>query len=176
MKNLFTAFCWLIIAFTWAIVDSGGWWWPLIVFGIIATILFLFIIILHATVKKVITRGSDGVPYLVRYTILKCKCFSIKIHNILISDDDCLHDHPWPFLTWLLSSGYHEYSERHGFKYYRRWSLLWRPATYKHKLVIDAPVWTFIITFKPVRVWGFWNSQGFTPWCKWVSSGNRKCD
>lgn len=129
--------------------------------------------------KTIITRG-DGVPYLVRYSLFSCKWFAIKIHNILTSDDDCLHDHPWAFITFLLSSGYFEWFYEEGRSTYwpawrKRWSILYRPADFRHKLEIDKPVWTFVITFKRIREWGFWNSKGFTPWFKYISSG-RRCD
>jgi hypothetical protein len=127
--------------------------------------------------KSVITRG-DNIPYLVRYSLFSCRLFAIKIHHILISDDDCLHDHPWAFITFLLSAGYCETfidNERTKFYYRPRFSLLYRKAEFKHSLFLTKPVWTFVITFKKVREWGFWNSKGFTPWYKWVSS-DRRCE
>ena len=124
--------------------------------------------------KTVIGRGSDNTPYLVRYSLFSCRSFAVKVHHILISDDDCLHDHPWAFITLLLSGGYGEQSEK-GYRYFKRFSLLFRKAQYKHALVIFKPVWTLVITFKRRREWGFWNSMGFTPWYKYNPTG-KKCD
>jgi hypothetical protein len=115
--------------------------------------------------KKVIQR-EDKKPYLVRYTLFTCRYFSIKIHNILLSDHDCLHDHPWAFITFLLGGGYVEYTPYKS-RVYGRFSLLYRPAYYIHRLEIHQPVWSLVITFKKVREWGFWTRRGFVPWYKY---------
>ena len=61
--------------------------------------------------KKIISR-SKGVPYLIRWNIFglgkDSSLFSMKVHNILVSDDACLHDHPWAFLSIILKGGYVE--------------------------------------------------------------------
>lgn len=124
--------------------------------------------------KRIITR-SDGLKYLVRFNIFECKYFSIKLHHILVSDDDCLHDHPWAFYTFLFSGGYYEFTEGGFLNYRNRWSVLYRPAKFKHAIVLVKPVWTFVITLKRERVWGFWNSKGFIPWFDYEQKGAR-CD
>jgi hypothetical protein len=62
--------------------------------------------------KTVIYRSGDNSPnpkpYLIRWNLFGCPWFSIKIHKLLIPDDDCLHDHPWSFLTFILKGGYFE--------------------------------------------------------------------
>lgn len=60
--------------------------------------------------KKVITRG-DNTPYLERWNIFECRYFSIKLHHLLLSDDDCLHDHPWAFISLILWNGYIEHRD-----------------------------------------------------------------
>jgi hypothetical protein len=112
--------------------------------------------------RKVIYR-DDNNEYLIRYTIVTCRLFSIKIHNILMSDYSCQHDHPWAFLTLLLKGGYVEYTPE-GSKVYSRFSLLYRPAEYIHRLEIHQPVWSLVITFKKVRRWGFWTKAGWIEW------------
>jgi hypothetical protein len=130
--------------------------------------------------KTTITRGSDDKPYLIRYSLFSCRFFAIKVHNILLSDDECLHDHPWPFLTFLLSGGYFEHSIiKHAYKrfrYYGRFSLLYRPADYVHRLVIYKPVWTLVITFKKVRDWGFYTPRGFVNWRSYQPNENGRCE
>lgn len=64
--------------------------------------------------KKIIYRGGthgDGKAYLVRYSLrwFSCKWWAVKVHNILLSDDACLHDHPWHFLSIILWGGYLEH-------------------------------------------------------------------
>ena len=56
--------------------------------------------------------NHGGDPYLIRYTLIECAWFSIKVHHILESDEDrCEHDHPWPFLSLILTGGYWEWVE-----------------------------------------------------------------
>jgi hypothetical protein len=140
--------------------------------------------------SKVITR-EDGTPYLIRTTIFKCRWFQINIHKILISDYDCLHDHPWSFISIILRGGYYERTfwrdakmgefERKWFeenskfgqvrdavrkKWYRPGSILWRPAEWKHSLEIPKgkTATTLVITFKRRRKWGFWTKKGWVFW------------
>lgn len=122
--------------------------------------------------KKVIVR-EDGKPYLVRWNLFECRWFSIKLHRILISDDDCLHDHPWSFISIILRGGYVEQSEK-SFKLYGVGSILFRKATWKHRLIIYQPATTLVITFKRVRSWGFWTKQGWIHWANYKSTG--QCD
>jgi hypothetical protein len=138
--------------------------------------------------KRIITR-NDNEEYLIRWNIFQCKWFSIKIHKIILSDDDCLHDHPWAFYSFILKGGYLEHSEediykdhtpqpwgskkRKVAKYFKAGSLLYRPAEFKHKLEIEKPVWTLVLTLKKVRQWGFWTPKGFIPWFRYKQTGDR---
>ena len=155
--------------------------------------LFLAVVVAVNYKKKIIYR-FDNIPYLIRYTIFTCKWFSIKIHNGLISDDACLHDHPWSFITFIFWRGYTEESykfpngrliipDQREFEEFRlngvnadilkphiikkKYSapcILYRPANYTHRLIIDKPVWSFVITFKKKRQWGFWTPKGWAAW------------
>jgi hypothetical protein len=117
--------------------------------------------------KRIISR-KDKEKYLVRYTILNTKWWSLKIHNILLSDDDCMHDHPWKFYSLILWGGYVEHSEN-GAKIYHPGNFLVRPAEFKHRLQIFQPCWTLVITFKKTRNWGFWTPRGFVHHKDYVS-------
>lgn len=122
--------------------------------------------------KKIITR-KDKKPYLIRYSIFTCRFFAIKIHNLLISDDDCLHDHPWDFMTFILKGGYVEHTPQ-GSKLYSRFSLLYRHLHYIHRLEIHQPVWTLVITFRKKKSWGFYTKRGWVEWFKYRPTGG--CD
>lgn len=138
--------------------------------------------------KKVIERTA-GVPYLIRWNLLglgKDSCiFSIKIHKILISDDACIHDHPWAFLSIILWGGYtetavytfgnHSWGIPHADEKSQKWvvtksfgrgSILWRPANWKHKLDINPkkPATTLVFTFRKTKKWGFFTTKGWIPW------------
>lgn len=62
--------------------------------------------------KRIIKRRNNQ-PYLIRWTILglgiDSSWFSIKVHNILMSDEECLHNHPWAFISIILKQGYREH-------------------------------------------------------------------
>lgn len=111
--------------------------------------------------KKIVIRREDGIPYLIRRTLISFgKWFSIKYHKILVSDDQCMHCHPWPFVTIILKGGYFEwtpiYQKDSGEKYdsnigvdgmpenchfHKPGSVMYRPAEWIHRLVLaDAEV------------------------------------
>lgn len=117
-------------------------------------------------IRKTVIQRHDGVNYLTRYSLLSTNIFAIKLHHIESSDDDCLHDHPWTFISILLKGCYVEEYDK-GFKGYGRGTVLFRPARWKHRLIINRPVWSLVITFRKVREWGFWTKKGFVPWNKY---------
>lgn len=120
--------------------------------------------------KKIIYR-NDHEPYLIRYSIFTCRWFAIKIHQILLSDHDCHHDHPWSFITLLLKGGYVEHTPK-GSKLYGPGNILYRPAEYIHRLEIHQPCWSFVITFKKVRKWGFFTNAGWVEWFNYSPSNS----
>lgn len=139
--------------------------------------------------KKVIHRGN-GVRYLVRWNLFglgkDSSFFSIKIHNILVSDDACMHDHPWAFLSIILKGGYKETTVLKNIdrdyhisdydvkscmhtisKQFKAGNILYRPPHWIHKLEIDKPAWTLVFTFMKVKKWGFFTQKGWIPWNKY---------
>lgn len=141
-------------------------------------------------IKKTTLRIFDGIDnpiYLIRYSLFTCPWFAIKLHRILMSDDNCMHDHPWSFISIILWGGYVEespdYSVMHksvGFPYtlkrlYGPGSILWRPTPSVHRLVIFQPATTLVITFKKKRNWGFYTSKGWVLWSTFIRKGLR-CD
>jgi hypothetical protein len=145
--------------------------------------------------KSIITR-DDGKPYLIRYCLIETKWLKICIHKILISDDACLHDHPWNFISFIFKGEYLEYKcdnpkimkDFSAFRlhyYDMKWipkskvhtapALLYRRARVAHRLEIIEPVWTFVIMFRRVREWGFWTKTGWLPWNIYNEKANR-CD
>lgn len=120
--------------------------------------------------KKTIIYREDK-PYLVRRSLFSCRFFAIKVHQILISDYDCHHDHPWAFVTLLVKGGYVEHTPK-GSKVYGPLSLLYRPAEFLHRLEIHQPVWSVVITFKKFRDWGFITPKGWVFWKDYDSSNS----
>jgi hypothetical protein len=124
--------------------------------------------------RKIIYR-HDHTPYLWRLTIVKCRSFSVMLHHFLSSDDDCLHDHPWPFVSIILRGGYWEFSHRFeqdgrlcsdAGRWYGPGSVLARRANWAHRIEIDheRPCWTLVITGARWREWGFFTKFGWIHW------------
>lgn len=98
---------------------------------------------------------------------------TVRVHHILRSDNDRHpHDHPWNFVSLILSGSYKERlfteytSERN-----HSMLLIFSPgminrkkATDMHVLTLDKPVWTFVISGPRLRTWGFHTPDGFIPW------------
>lgn len=106
-----------------------------------------------------ITRG-DNSDYLWRLKIFTCWFCRIYLHIFVASDDECLHDHPWNFLSFMLWGGYWEVTPK-GKKWYGPGRLLYRRASWKHQVVITKPAVTFVITTGKIRNWGFWTKAGY---------------
>ena len=113
-----------------------------------------------------------GALYLDRLRVVSCPWFGLYLHWFQTSDDDCLHDHPWPFLTVILRGGYWE--DTPGPSLDRatvsRWhgpgSVRVRPARWLHRIAIDPahkPV-TLVLRGPVGRAWGFETRAGWIPW------------
>ena len=113
-----------------------------------------------------------GALYLDRLRVVSCPWFGLYVHWFQTSDDDCLHDHPWPFLTVILRGGYWE--DTPGPSLDRatvsRWhgpgSVRVRPARWLHRIAIDPahkPV-TLVLRGPVGRAWGFKTRAGWIPW------------
>ena len=120
--------------------------------------------------KRVIYDSITNEPYLERYYLLfenrpKWFPFNIVLHKFLRSDDpNCgLHDHPWPWMTIVLSGGYWETTLKGTF---------WRgpgfiqacSAKKLHRISIEnkkskKSTWTLFIMGKRSKEWGFLNND-----------------
>src|SRR5256885_1002755 len=92
-------------------------------------------------------------PLLVRYEILHTRWLRIYVHHLMRSDAERhLHDHPWSFVSIILRGGYREHTPD-GARDYKAGSILFRPATWLHKLELQQPAWTLVIATSTVRQW-----------------------
>ena len=136
--------------------------------------------------------GGDDDPYLKRWLVLPRNKFPINIylHKFCRSDDDrALHDHPWPWWSFLLKGGYTEHTKT-GSQRRKRFSLVHRPADFAHRVELDSyswstdaskwpgdatvqekPAWTLFITGKKQREWGFHCPKGWLHWEKFTEGG-----
>jgi hypothetical protein len=120
--------------------------------------------------KRIITDRLNNEPYLERYYIfLKDRTwfpFNAFIHKFLKGDPDDVHDHPWPYATFILKGGYYEWvpvfnkdgiktgEARHwrGPGHFRTCS----PESY-HRIELKPGVaaWTLFMPGPHKREWGF---------------------
>jgi hypothetical protein len=106
-----------------------------------------------------------------------------------MSDDACIHDHPWSFISFIYKGGYYEWTVLQGEfkdgmiwkqapsgellvrKWYRPGSLIYRPAKWAHALELkvdengkEIPCSTFVMTLRVSRRWGFFTPLGWIYW------------
>jgi len=130
-----------------------------------------------------------GDRYLLRwYVIPRNPWLNVYLHKFLHDDEDrALHDHPWWFVSWMLSGHYFEVS-RSNFIRRRRMSIAYRPATHAHRVVLPKtlsgdpiPCWTLVVTGPVIRDWGFLCPSGWRHWKEFTAADDygqtgRGCD
>jgi hypothetical protein len=110
-------------------------------------------------------------PLLIRYFLLRSSVLGIYLHKLCRSDEDrALHDHPWTFISVILTEGYIEHTPSGGRKV-RPGSILYRPAEWQHRLELKRPAWTLVFRFHRRREWGFHCPSGWLPWQQFDNQG-----
>lgn len=133
----------------------------------------------HNRVKIIDDRVSNAI-YMERYYLLfvnrpRWFPFNITLHNLLKSDPDGLHDHPWSYFTIVLKGGYWE--ETLDGNYWRGpGHFRFRSAKTFHRLSIDNKpnndqTWTLFFMGPRQKEWGFLNKQG--SWIHWDTYLNK---
>jgi hypothetical protein len=119
--------------------------------------------------------GRSGI-FLRRYTLLKSRWFAVYLHRFFRGDaDQCLHDHPWWFISIVLCGGYWE-AMPDGRHWRRPGSILWRPARTAHRIDLEPgkrTTWSLVITGRKSRDWGFYEPGG---WVKWQPDYSPICE
>jgi hypothetical protein len=89
--------------------------------------------------------------------VLDCHWFSLRLHHWYYSDDSrAFHDHPWGFISIVLSGSYTDISPA-GRDHLSVGSIRYRPALHRHTVQVSpGGCWTFLITGPVIRKWGFW--------------------
>jgi hypothetical protein len=135
--------------------------------------------------------GAPGNIYMRRFVfLLPFGLGTIRLHNIMRSDDDRhLHDHPFDFVSLLLTGGYIEtvpcescggsgirsnpYDNAEGCDdcwdgrrriVWPRFSVVQKRAEDLHSLTLERPVWTLVFSGPKRREWGFATERG------WISN------
>lgn len=108
---------------------------------------------------------------------------NVYVHRFVGSDDPpALHNHPWRFLSLVLSGAYLDVTE-HGAQWRGPGSLVYRPAHHRHRvqLIRDAEgrerrCVSVVVTGAHQQTWGFFcpRSEGrwrFIPWREFTAGG-----
>jgi hypothetical protein len=109
---------------------------------------------------------QDSIPVvnLARYYLLVTPFFEIYLHQFLADDEPVFHNHPWSFLSLLLSGGYIEESPTRPPLYRQARSLLKRQADYLHRVKLEDEkkgiTFSLIITGKRNPSWSFYDVEG----------------
>jgi hypothetical protein len=108
----------------------------------------------------------DGRPYMNRHYLRRGYDWAVQFHHLLVDDPDPdLHDHPWDFVSSLLTGGYREHGADGSTIEYEAPCVIARPAEVPHRLeLLDGPMWTLVSCGPVRRGWGFHTAGGFVPW------------
>lgn len=112
------------------------------------------------------------------WIIPRNRCFNIYLHKFLRSDDDrALHDHPWLNVSYLLHGEYVEYSIHAGGVQaavrYVAGQMKFRRAKTAHRIAIDKPCWSLLITGPVIREWGFHCPASWRSWKVFTSERDK---
>lgn len=118
---------------------------------------------------------QDGKPYMRRHFVLgqhnQTGGSTARYHQILESDRADLHDHPWDFVSVILSGSYVEVTEQDE-QEYGPGSVLIRTAEQMHRLIVPSRkhVWTYVTLGAPRRRWGFQTEHGWQGWREYLDA------
>lgn len=134
---------------------------------------------------------GEPTPYLVRYVLFRTRFLSIYIHRFLLPDDEVPHDHPFHFITYIVSGGYREQRWQQGrgrlaahSKHILKWSkerlpdAIRKPGSFAlrkksdiHRVVLDRPYALEEKELAPLSIciigpikkngWGFYPDKSF---------------
>ena len=107
-------------------------------------------------------------PYLIRWIIFKTPIGGLMVHKFLSSDvDKELHNHPFPFITFVIKNGYtEEYYENEEKKtrVIQAPNIRFNPSGHTHRVTIneDKKPISIVLRGPKVREWGFF-TECLTP-------------
>ena len=115
------------------------------------------------------------------------RLFNLFLHNILLSDEEVYHDHPWWYIALILKGGYYEHTPN-GVFWRGPGSIRFAKANSLHyvKLPQDEPwfgvpnlrrpnkdeTWTLFFHGPRQRKWGFIDpiSKSWVDWETWIKA------
>lgn len=130
-------------------------------------------------------RHADGTLYMGRWALFETHWLSARVHHIASDDyDRAMHDHPWPFVSVVLSGSYDEVRpvrndendwyegdfflrdfEVSEVKWRAAGSIAYRRPTDRHLVKNVRPNTYTLFIYGPARQWwGFYTRQGKIHW------------
>lgn len=99
--------------------------------------------------------------YLTRWRLIQTPWFAFYLHRMTGPDSRAdLHDHPWNFLSIVLRGGYAENTPE-GMREVTRFNLKRAEDFHSIRYLLRHPTWTFVITGRRRRVWGYKQGDGW---------------
>lgn len=108
--------------------------------------------------------------------------YRIFLHHICRSDSDRdPHSHPFDFHTTVLKAWYREFIdyrliwgeyEPRNIRFAYEGDSFDNPAEHVHRLILDGPMWTFLVVSRARRTWGFLTKDGEVPWRTYLNLPN----
>lgn len=136
----------------------------------------------------------DGTRYLARMRIVQTPWFALYFHAMEAPDPGLdLHDHPWPFISWVLRGGYTEIradtreagrvfsdaamSIPSARQNHRRWmsmKLFRMDEAHTIYRLDKSPTWTLMLVGRRRRQWGFYTPDGWFEHTAYEALGRRE--
>ena len=93
--------------------------------------------------------------YLTRLRIVQTPFFGIYLHKFDGPDPrPTLHDHPWPFVSFILKGSYRE--QRPARLHHRKWVNVMRTGDVHYIYsIVNGPVWSLMFVGRRRRKWGY---------------------
>ncbi len=129
------------------------------------------------TGRKLIIRNTyNGAPTLLRYSLFPTKSSptapsreprwgNIYLHKFLQTEEFDLHDHPWPFISFILRGRYQERLPNNKKRLRKTGTLHFFPAESVHSVELEdnETCWTLVLRGPHVRQWGYHTRSGWVP-------------
>lgn len=111
---------------------------------------------------------GDGV-YLTRWRVIQTPLFGIYVHRFTGPDPRrTLHDHPWPFVSIILSGGYVERRLNptnmvvNEGRLVRRINIMRRGDAHSITRLCKNPTWSIVLAGRRARTWGYLEQEVVT--------------
>ncbi len=112
--------------------------------------------------------------YLIRWRLIQTPWFAFYLHRMDGPDSRAtLHDHPWPFVSFVLRGGYWEDrlnpatmdTRKHRVRWVNRMPIY---GAHSIRTLLRQPTWTFLVVGRRVKTWGYWEPLGLPGEWRWT--------